>query len=550
VVRDGKLLVAGLDGWLYAFDTARIIGSRPKASAPGAAAPHAAEPRLAATAPAAREPNESHHPTTVAWADRETAEAIRAGTLQLVVQEPSRSVRAMDGVRFQMKFVNTGAMAVSVPVNCVNMMEVEVASEADPGHVMTWTRDDKTPSADHVAYGPGQDVGWQSPPVWFTRQRLVGRPAEWPYLLPGSYRWRLVVPGEPRLASPWQKIEVTQAGLAELDKAAAELRRPGSTVIRVQPRRTKHNPSDARPTYTRLDDALAMAKPGDVVLVGPGSHETPDLIVPDDVWVVGAGPADTIITVAAQYNQKANPRRMGLCGNCRLVGMTILGAAEGTHCSLVKAEGNDCRPTLTQCILIPGESDFSTVLCWGGASATLRNSIVVSPVGDYGVFVRERSRASLEYCTIFSRGFGVGMMDSSPVTMKRCIIVGRCPGIISDDSEFGISESLLWCPGDQGATYHDPIIRWRMSPKAEDGAAKTVQIPMSEIFQRKDMRSFDPKLTAGRASLAQFLYPPPRSEQAAYGAYAGPCGIRTVAQCEVPQPKLPDLGPMVGPSPQ
>ena len=214
---------------------------------------------------------------------------------------------------------------------------------------------------------------------------------------------------------------------------------------------------------------------------------------------------------------------------------------------MVRAAGQTARPTVRRCILLPGDNEFCAFVAWQKAAPTLSHCLLISPVGEYGVFARDQAAPVIEYCTIISRGFGIGMMDGSTPTIRRCIVAGQCPGVlIAADSAPAVTDCVLWCRGG-AANFPFPITRRTTAkdPGAEDGL-KTAVDPVKEITCRRDILVQDPKLRLGK-SLANYLAPDGNSDAAGYGAYAdSPAWPKPAANA--PQVKLPDLAGYLAPA--
>ncbi len=265
-----------------------------------------------------------------------------------------------------------------------------------------------------------------------------------------------------------------------------------------------------------LARTLANARKGDVIRLQAGLYDVGSLVIPDGVSFIGEGAVNTVLKLACPQPMGAG---LELQGECLVEDMTIISAPKQRG-YMIRATGETARPTVRRCILLPGDNEFCAFGAWLKAAPTLSHCIIVSPVGDYGVFARYQAAPVLEYCTIISRGFGVGMMDGSTPTVRRCIVAGQCPGVLIDaNSAPAVTDCVLWCRGGS-ESYPFPITRWatEKDPDAKDGL-KTVADPVRDITCRRDILVQDPKLRLSD-SLAGYLAPDVNGDAAGYGAYA------------------------------
>jgi hypothetical protein len=293
-----------------------------------------------------------------------------------------------------------------------------------------------------------------------------------------------------------------------------------------------------------LARTLEKARKGDVIRLQAGVYDVGSLVIPDGVSLIGAGAVNTVLKVACSQHMGAG---LELQGESLIEDMTIISVQTRWGGYMVRAAGQTARPTVRRCILLPGDNEFCAFVAWQKAAPTLTHCIIVSPVGEYGVFARDQAAPVIEYCTIISRGFGIGMMDGSTPTIRRCIVAGQCPGVLIDaDSAPAVTDCVLWCRGGS-ASYPFPITRWatRKDPDAKDGL-KTAVDPVKEITCRRDILVQDPKLRMGK-SMANYLAPAETSDAAGYGAYADSPAWPKPAE-NAPQVKLPDLAGYLAPA--
>ena len=292
-----------------------------------------------------------------------------------------------------------------------------------------------------------------------------------------------------------------------------------------------------------LAGTLKNARKGDVIRLQAGVYDVGSLVIPDGVSLIGAGAVNTVLRITCPQPMGAG---LELQGESLVEDMTIISAPKQRG-YMVRAAGQTARPTVRRCILLPGDNEFCAFVAWQKAAPTLTHCIIVSPVGEYGVFARDQAAPVIEYCTIISRGFGIGMMDGSTPTIRRCIVAGQCPGVlIAADSAPAVTDCVLWCRG-QSATYPFPITRWTTAkdPDARDGLKTTVD-PVKDITCQRDILVQDPKLRMG-SGLAGYLAPAETGDAAGYGAYAdSPAWPKPAASA--PQVKLPDLTGYLAPA--
>lgn len=489
-------------------------------------------------------------PTTPLWPTTEAVEAIRAGKLRLEVARADTRIATFEAIDLRLRLRNDSGKPVRMPANWPTLLAAEVVPAGPEGgdaKAMTWT-----PGMDRAA----RRRLWTCPPAGsdlttrhrFPCRKLTGRPAEWPYLPAGTYRFRLQLCAAPPLRTRWQPLEVTAPTLDDRAKALAT-RAPRGRLLIVEAHRVCPVPDGSieRP-YSHLADALKLAKAGDVVYCGRGRHRTLPAVVPDGVLLAGAGAANTVVVVSAYGNRGPGVQTEGAC---RIEDLTLTNGDTLTK-GLLNAKGRDCRAVLLRCVLMPDDGApggvSETVLIHGGAVPTFRNCILVSRVGSYAALVTNAgTRPTFEYCTIVSRGFGAGVMDAATPTLRRCIIAGQCPGILVQiPCECAVAESVLWCRGG-GATFRFPITRWRTQTQGDSGRLRTIAVPDEAALKRRDVHCFDPKLNLG-GGLERFLRVPDSNDAAAYGAYAGPDANWPAASVQFPGGlRLPDLKPYLYP---
>jgi hypothetical protein len=482
------------------------------------------------------------------WPTDAAAGAIEAGKLRLEVLSADERIGTFQPVGLRMRLRNTTAEPLHVPANWPAMLTAEVAPPDRPTGKLLWAP--AVGEADRRSLhtlAPGRDTGVLKTRHWFPCRPLEGRPAEWPYLTPGKYRFRLTLWTTPMLRTGWMPLEVTQPVRDERATALAKRRPKGRLLLVDALRRCPVPDGTIERPYSHLADALKLARGGDVVYCGLGRHATRPACVPDGVLLAGAGAANTVVVISA-YGARSPGLRLE--GACRVEDLALTNS-DAISKGLLHAAGDDCRPTVLRCVMFPNRGAAAgiseTLLADGGAAATFRNCILVSRVGSYAALLRGTAKPTFEYCTIVSQGFGVGIMDAASATLRRCIIAGQCPGIlVRMPCEYAISESVLWCRGG-GATFRYPITRWQTKTDRDTGRTRTIALPDQATMERKDIFCFDPRLNVGGA-VGSFLTVPDSSDAAAYGAYAGPDANWPAARTKFPADvSLPDLQPYLGP---
>jgi hypothetical protein len=474
------------------------------------------------------------------WPDEAARQAIRNRTLRLEVLSASRRIKTFQAVELVISFRNTGDGALRVPNAYPAMLGAEIAPAADGAQPMLYVPEvDAGQRSKLVRLPARRALGNLYTANWLACRPLKGRPAEWPYLPPGTYRFRLFLCGAANLRTDWMPLEVIAPRLSKAAEAAAGRRRQGGRLILLDADRCCPVPTGSvEAPFSHLADALRRARCGDVVFCEPGRYVTDSLTVPDGVLLAGAGAANSLLVV---HTFGKSVPAVRLDGNCHVEDLAITnGDATATY--LVLAEGEACRPTLTRCALLAGKDRvFGSLVAWRGAAPTARNCIVISPEGGYSVFARHQAKPVLEYCTIVSRGFGVGMMDSACPVLRRCIIAGRCPGVLTDTTcELALTDSVLWCRRG-GGQFPYPLTKWRLEKDPQNPAkTKTVAEPLSAAMKRRDVHCLDPALVV-RGELGEYLAVPDGSDAAAYGAYAGAGGKWPTSTGKVRAFPLPDL---------
>ena len=292
-----------------------------------------------------------------------------------------------------------------------------------------------------------------------------------------------------------------------------------------------------------LAKTLDRARKGDVIRLQTGVYDVGSLVIPDGVSLVGAGAVNTVLKVRC-------PKPMGaaleLKGKSAVEDLTVV-SDPTSRGHMIRAAGELACPTVRRCILLPGDNEFCAMVAWNKAAPTLSHCVIVSPLGDYGVFARKQAAPVIDYCTIVSRGFGIGMMDGSTPVIRGCIVAGKCPGVlIAADCEPALTDCVLFCRGGS-PTYAFPITRHASvkDPDAENGIKIQVD-PVSEITCRRDILVLDPKLQMGQ-SLKGFLVPGSNSDAAAYGAYANNAPWPK-PKTNAPKINLPDLNAALPPA--
>lgn len=339
----------------------------------------------------------------------------------------------------------------------------------------------------------------------------------------------------------WGALACVALGEPALSPAAREAaaRRLDGRLILVTHDRPAAAP-DGTPAapFGDVKSALERARSGDVIFCEGAAkrHVSEAFVVPDGVLLTGSPGA--IVHVKPDPDLPATDLGplVSLRGSAAIEGLIITSQGEASRAALVGASGEDAKPTLLRCALIPADGAFAAFQALHRAAPVLCNCLVISPVGDYGVFARHDARPVLDHCTIISRGFGVGMMDRSLAKIDRCIIAGQCPGIISDGAEFGLTRSVIWCPA-ASEQFHHPVIMWRYEPAGQNDS-RLVQVNLTANLRPQEAMLVDPRF-AGRGAMQEFFAPAPGSEAASRGAFAGEHGEWPAAPVGAAPPPLP-----------
>ncbi len=284
-----------------------------------------------------------------------------------------------------------------------------------------------------------------------------------------------------------------------------------------------------------LADTLRRARKGDVIRLQTGVYEVGSLVLPDGVSLVGAGAANTVLKVRCPSPATA---AVQLEGKSALVDLTVLGAPDSAG-HMIRVAGASAAPTISRCILLPGDNDSCALAAMQKAAPTVSHCVIVSPVGECGIRARMGAAPVIEYSTIFSRGTGISLSKNARGVIRRCIVTGQCPGVlVTGESSPAMTDCVLFCRGGS-KTYAFPISRHR-SVKAPDGGNDTVSVdPVSEITCRRDILVLDPNFKKA-AGLSGLLAPADNGKAAAYGAYADNSPWPAPA-ANAPKIKPPDL---------
>ncbi|GAB2948783.1 hypothetical protein GCM10027280_41780 [Micromonospora polyrhachis] len=211
--------------------------------------------------------------------------------------------------------------------------------------------------------------------------------------------------------------------------------------------------ADQAGAYPRISDALAMAGPGDQIVVGPGEYRENLTLISRSVAIVAAEP-DTVTLIAPDGQRPAVQceRSTVELRQLRIVAVDAAAVSAtdtkltmaGCECSAASGAGiqlgartefdldgckvvgaqlgiqlDDCAGSISNCTVTQIVSDGILVR---SADPTLRNCLITD-AGYRGVYVYDYSRPTLENCTISRTGdIGVAVVQESNVVLRRCRI--------------------------------------------------------------------------------------------------------------------------------
>ncbi len=445
---------------------------------------------------------------------------IQAGQLDLETKLASdRPIEPFQRVRVRMRWGNKSHRTLDVPRRDATVLGVEIRP-ADAQE--TWTFKPlqsytKLPLG-VVKAGTSQD--WVDVDFWFTRNLM---PADGGHMRmgPGKYRFRLSIP-ELDLTTDWMKLTVRAVQASE---SVAALRkevtgRGGRFFLADATRDPPDKQKDGSVRFPlgpnlSTDIGRLRLRAGDTIYLAPGSYDGTRLMVPEGVTIRGAGAGLTVIRLPGpgQIGAKsAWSTGVVLADGACLKDLTVYVAAAGSNRgSGVSSAGKGVEASLERCYVLDASTGvFATVHATKGAKIQLRRCVVVGPVNDYALFARDDAEISLERCTVFSRGFGLGLMGRSTATIEGSIIAGARPAIATDTQSFSIARSLVYCPSRAAQDYKHRVLFTAKKPYGD----------LDAVLDDKTIVQADPQFKLG-TRLGEWLVPKTGTAGSKFGAHSG-----------------------------
>ena len=443
--------------------------------------------------------------------------AIQAGQLVLEAKLACpHPIEPFQQVRVRMRWVNKSDRALDVPRRDVSVVGVEMRP-ADTKE--TWTfkplqRYTKLPLG-VVKAGTSQE--WVDVDFWFTRNLMPAEGGQ-ARMGPGEYHFRLSIP-ELAVTTDWMKLTIRTAQLSE--SAAAVRKKVTGRGGRFFLADATRDPPDKQkdgsvrfPLGPHLSTDLGQLKlrPGDTIYLAPGSYDGTRLIVPKGVSIRGAGAGLSVIRLPGPGTQFTWRTGVSLADGACLKDLTVYVAVAGTNRgSAVSSSGKGVEASLERCYVVDASPGiFATVHAQKGAKIQLRRCVVVGPVNDYALFARDDAEISLERCTVFSRGFGLGLMGCSTASIDGSIITGARPAIATDTQNFTIARSLVYCPSRAAQDYKHRVLFTAKKPYGD----------LDKVLDDKTIVQADPQFKLG-PRLGEWLVPKTGTAGSKFGAHSG-----------------------------
>ncbi len=173
--------------------------------------------------------------------------------------------------------------------------------------------------------------------------------------------------------------------------------------------------------YKTIAAAYANAKPGEIIVVRPGTY-TESLKIKSDVRIVGEGGRSKVIVEGAPGASVFTFEG----GSATLTGMTIRGVGTGSSGAIDVTGGT---PVIEDCDLT-SKAGSAVYIFRAGANPVIRNCTIRDSVV-CGVLVFMQGQGTIEKCVISGNGLsGVAISEGGNATVRDCQINGnKAPGV-------------------------------------------------------------------------------------------------------------------------
>jgi len=171
--------------------------------------------------------------------------------------------------------------------------------------------------------------------------------------------------------------------------------------------------------YTTIASAYAAAKPGEIIVLRPGTYKEPRGIrINNDVRIVGEGGRSKVIVEAASGEDVFT----FMAGSAKLTGVTIRYTGptdpQGGIGAISVTGGT---PIIEDCDLTSSVG-FAVCISGAGANPVIRNCTMRDSLR-YGVWVSEQGQGTIERCVISGNGLsGVAIKAFGNATVRDCQI--------------------------------------------------------------------------------------------------------------------------------
>ncbi len=231
----------------------------------------------------------------------------------------------------------------------------------------------------------------------------------------------------------------------------------------------------------KLQKRLSGAAAGDVIAVAPGVY-IGGLRVPEGVSMRGEDVDKCRILGTVVVDKPADQSGKRMKTVLQYLTFFHLG---GRSTSLLRLDG--VRVDIRNC-LISSNGGFAAILANDKADVSVKNSIIVGPLGDYAIFSRRGGKLSITNCTLVCRGFGVGLMDKSKATIRDCLFMGSHKvAVIRTDADYTISH-CNFSLGKGSVTFDHELINGNVPTP---GAPKFTEDPAPKQRSNRDEAKYD-----------------------------------------------------------